>query len=86
MRKSTMMLIAGSVTGLVLASPAFAQSFSGDFGTGNTLPLAYSLQNSAPLHIGSENRREGAAQAPAQVQVSHSDAGSSGYENLLGTH
>lgn len=88
MRKYTIMLIVGSLTGLVLASPALAQSLDRDFGSGNTLPMAYTSQNRALQQIGSDNGRHAFDQAPEpQAQLSPSDAGaSSGYDNLLSTH
>lgn len=45
--------VIATILGLLSASPAFAQSFDGDWGTGNELP-SYHDQNAA-LHAGNEH-------------------------------
>jgi hypothetical protein len=55
--KSTLALIA-AVAALGFASPAFAQAFDNDYGTGNEVPTYYDSQGG--LHLGN---------APARSQV-----------------
>jgi hypothetical protein len=53
-------IIATTAMMLGLASPAFAQSFSSSFGTGNEMPSTY--DNSGVLHSGT-------AQTPSRTQI-----------------
>jgi hypothetical protein len=72
-RKATLVLIAA----IGIASPALAQSFDPDMGTGNL--VAISNGASAVRHSASPNGRNAFAMVPRGGAVS-------GYEELLATH
>jgi len=86
MRNALKFMIIGSVAGLALAGPAFAQSFNPADGTGNTLPFAY-----APVAGTHESRdfrlaaRQAYAEAPSTFTLRETGNGSPGYERLLQT-
>lgn len=88
MRNALKLLIVGSVAGLALGEPAFAQSFNPDFGTANTLPLAYAPQSGGQYQATPDAGRNAFAQAPERGIAAQDDAGNAsvGYEKLLATH
>ena len=87
MRTALKLMIIGSVAGLALAGPAFAQSFNPGYGTGNALPYAYAPHDGSRFQAIDSVGGNAYAQAPERgvtVQRATGDAG--GYEALLDTH
>jgi hypothetical protein len=90
--KSKIAVIA-AVAALSCASPAFAQSFDSDFGTGNDLPSYYD-QNGA-LHAGAQHNQIGMHRSGlnafasigrsgfASDEPSNTGGGSVGYNEML---
>jgi hypothetical protein len=70
--KSKIAVIA-AVLGLLSASPAFAQAFDNDYGTGNEVPTYYDSQGG--LHMGN---------APAQSQVAVHRSGLNAFASIGG--
>ena len=84
MRNALKLLVIGAVAGLALAEPALAQSFNPDFGTANTLPLAYAPQSGTQAQ---DAGRDAFAQAPERGIAQHGISGTSaGYDALLATY
>lgn len=71
-RKATLVLIAA----IGIASPALAQSWDPDMGTGNLVAIS---NGAAAVHSASPNGRNAYAMVPRGGAVS-------GYEELLATH
>jgi hypothetical protein len=76
-RKATLVLVAA----IGIASPALAQSFDPDMGTGNL--VAINNGAAAAHHAASQNGRNAYAMVP---RGSEATGGISGYEELLKSH
>lgn len=88
MRNALKLLIVGAVAGLAMAEPALAQSFSPDFGTANTLPLAYAPHAVTPDQSARSAGRNAFAQEPERgVTVQRGVSGTAaGYDALVATY
>jgi hypothetical protein len=79
-----------AVASLGFASPAFAQSFSAGFGTGNALPFSYRQtdQNAQPgsRYSGLYAMVPSADQAPISRNPADMGGGSVGYDQDLAIH
>jgi hypothetical protein len=64
------------VTGLlaVIATPAFAQSYVPEYGTGNVLPFTYGPNTSVAGPYDSDGSDSSYAQAPARERSAHTHA------------
>jgi hypothetical protein len=71
MSTKSKIIAAATIAMLGLASPAFAQVFTPDTGTGNTLPSYY--DGSGALHFGAD---------PQQNQVAAQDGGLNAYASI----
>jgi hypothetical protein len=88
MTKNSKITLVAAVAALSFVSPALAQSFDADFGTGNELPAQYSSRGN--LVEGTVARQSGLsayAAAPASGSTSIDQTGGSvGYVEPFATH
>jgi hypothetical protein len=87
MRNALKLMIIGSVAGLTLAGPAFAQTYNPADGSANAAPFEYAPAEAPQYQAFRHAGREAYAQAPERGFVSQPAAGndSPGYESLLDT-
>jgi hypothetical protein len=78
------LIVAGLLA--VIATPAFAQSYVPEFGTGNVLPFTYGPNTSVAGPYDSDGSGPPYAQAPARERHAHAHARSWDRDSDIGRH